>query len=115
MNFSTVVSDPNYRNSINSIANGPMALYERHDGATVFLAPHSNFMTEQHRVTPGPDGHLAFGPGGELVSLYAGFAQETIVVLGTSGITATTLAWGKRARAAHTPPQPKIPDITLSQ
>jgi hypothetical protein len=56
MNYSQLVADPSRRATINSIANGPIALYEAHDGACIFLSPHSQFMTEQHRATPGDDG-----------------------------------------------------------
>ena len=67
----------------NSIANGPIALYEAHDGACLFISPHSNFMTEQHNLSAA--GGLSFGPGGELTSLPPGFTQETIIVAGSSG------------------------------
>eukprot|EP01050_Picozoa_sp_SAG11_P005528 SAG11_NODE_393_length_9833_cov_34.748458_3_plen_354_part_00 len=108
LNYSQVVGGA----AINSIANGPMALYSSHDGPCIFLSPHSQFMTEQHRATPGPLGSLFFGPGGELTSLPEGFTQETVLVLGR-GITATTLGWGRHARAVHSPPRPKLPDLTL--
>jgi hypothetical protein len=116
LNFSQVVGTA----AVSSLANGPMALYETHDGDCVFLSPHSNFMTEQHSGTvrsgsaddePG----LSFGPGGELTSLPPGFTQETILVKGR-GIGATTLGWGEHARAIHGPAgQAKMPDITLSE
>jgi hypothetical protein len=98
----------------NSIANGPAALYEAHDGPCLFISPHSNFMTEQHNLSATSG--LSFGPGGELGRLPPGFTQETIVVAG-NGISATVLAWGKHARATHNPvDQPdKIADITLRE
>lgn len=97
-----------------NIGNGPIALYEAHDGACLFLSPHSNFMTEQHDFSA--TGGLSFGPGGELPSLPPGFTQETIIVAGR-GISATVLGWGQHARAVHNPPgQPnKVADITLSE
>lgn len=97
-----------------SIANGPIALYEAHDGACLFISPHSNFMTEQHNLSTR--GGLSFGPGGELKRLPPGFTQETIIVAG-SGLSATVLAWGKHARAIHSPvdQSDKIPDITLRE
>eukprot|EP00729_Bicosta_minor_P025215 gene25215-14596_t len=116
LNYSQMTNDPDMLATINSIANGPIALYEEHDGTTLFISPHSEFMTEQHRATPGAAGSLWFGPGGELTSLPAGFKQETILVVGGNGITATVLGWGKHARATHSPANvPKIPDVTLSQ
>ena len=62
LNYSQITHDPNWLATINSLANGPMALYEEHDGTTLFISPHSEFMTEQHRATPGPTGSLSFGP-----------------------------------------------------
>lgn len=140
LNYSQMTNDPDMLATINSIANGPIALYvpvhyghksvplfwcvvpfisglvsevtlcfrltrrsfsddvttqlranpnqnryEEHDGTTLFISPHSEFMTEQHRATPGAAGSLWFGPGGELTSLPAGFKQETILVVGGNG------------------------------
>lgn len=98
----------------NSIANGPAALYEAHDGACLLISPHSNFMTEQHNLSATSG--LSFGPGGELGRLPRGFTQETILVAG-NGISATVLAWGKHARAIHNPVDHpnKIADITLRE
>jgi hypothetical protein len=92
-------------------SNGPVVLYEEHNGTTVVLAPHNNFMTESHNLSTDA---LSFGPGGLIASLPPGFTQETILVVGT-GISATVLEWGRLARAVHSPAAGKLSDVTLEQ
>lgn len=75
------------------IDNGPVVVYDQHNGTAVMLSPASNPMVADHALVEATKA-WAWGIGGEVVSIPPDYSHDVMFVTGSTGIADTIDTWG---------------------